>query len=197
MQKLVFCLLTAISIAATAQKKFDEYTSDRDVYQIQISLERDSSFYLWIDTYSMDDAITKCGFMLNRERQETFTKYLEQAKQKFIEWSEVAKKNAVKDDVSKEMDIVLYSEAFFQYGSKWCFDHSVRVKFKFMVTKGLYALVVLSDELTSNTNEFMTSDGIAIFFYSPAEVDSFLKKIAIEKVNEYIRKPKKEDLFKN
>lgn len=189
-------ILLCVAGAAMAQKKFDEYAADGDAYQIQITIDRDS-YYLWINSYSMDDAIAKCGFLVSREKHEAFLQSLEKAKQKFIEWSRVAKENSVEDGVSKEMDIVVNSEAFFMYGSKWCFDLRVKMKFKFMITKGLHSLVVFSDELVSTRNEFMKSDGVAIFFSSPEEIDSFMKKISIEKVNEYVLKPKAEDLFKN
>jgi len=91
-------------------------------------------------------------------------------------------------------------DAYFSYG-KYQFDFNQPLRFAFFVNKNKggtvdYELIVSTGELQSSSNQFMTSDGLAIIFNDVQELDDFLNKISIQKIDAFLAKPKTDALFK-
>ena len=51
-------------------------------------------------------------------------------------------------------------------------------------------------KLVASDNEFIKVDGFVIIFSNVNEIDNFLNKISLTNINNFINKPKEEDLFK-
>jgi hypothetical protein len=202
MKKILLIITLFTSIISFGQDKFTTYESsyiDKS-YNIDISIKDYPKFTLYINAYSLDKLHDKGGFMVTNKRHQAFLDALSQAKNKYQEWTNVAKENSV-TELDKPMKIDLRTEAYFMYGNKWQFDYGVFPSFYFKVAedeRGLqYILIVRSGELKSSSNEYMSVDGVAFAFSSVEEIDDFISKISQEKIDEFVNKPKADDLFKD
>lgn len=202
MKKILLIITLFTSIISFGQEKFTTYkgTYVETPYNIDISVKDYPKFTLYIDALSLDDLHDKGGFMVDDDKHQAFIDALNQAKSKYEEWYTVAKENNV-TELIKPMKIDLRTAAYFMYGNKWQFDYGVFPTFYFKIVKnerGLkHLLIVRSEELTSSSNEFMEVDGFAFIFSSADEIDDFISKISQEKIDEFVNKPKADDLFKD
>lgn len=186
-----------------AQQKFTTYdnTYANKTYDIQISTKDEKDgFSLYIDAMSLDKSHDRGGITINKKQHSDFINALNESKLKYLEWMKTAQDNNVKD-LSKAMSIKCKTGSFFRYGSGWQFQFLVIPTFNFRILETAgeveYLLTILTGELTASGNQYMKVDGFVLVFKSTDEIDSFVKAISIDAINEFISKPKAEDLFKN
>ena len=91
------------------------------------------------------------------------------------------------------------SGCFFTNEWHYDFDATYTFRYKIINLKDslYYTLIMQSDKLVASSNQFITHDGAYLSFRSEAEIDSFLDAISIVRINEYIKKPKVTNLFKD
>ena len=200
--KKFFLLAFAIfsNLALFAEDKISEYSMSyfgEEMYDIEVSKVKNGSFEFFI--YCQPKGSTKkIGFSLKSKKVEEFCHQLNSIKPKFAEWSKTAKDNNV-TDYDKKFDIDFSSvDAFFLYGSKWCFTYNIRFKPYFKVTKDGDCLIVFNiGELTASSNRFMSSKGFMMVFKSEEEIDEFIKALDIQKVlNKGEKDVERDNLFK-
>lgn len=202
LKTLATCLITSITIQSNAQEKFTTYdnTYSEKTYDIQISSKEKEKFSLYIDAMSLDSSHEKGGITIDQKQHLDFLNAIVEAKVKYEEWVKTAKENNVKE-LSKTMTIKSKAGGYFLYGSKWNFQYLVNLKYDFKIieSKGetKYLLLIKTGELQSSSNQFMKVDGFVFVFSSTKEIDDFTTAISIEKITEFINKPKKEALFKD
>lgn len=204
MRKTLLILILAYT-SVSAQEKFSTYKLYFDGVERNILIstsEKDKdkgNFTLWIDTQSRDKLYKKGSIDLTKKNYNDFVHTLTSAKAKYEEWVKTAKENNV-NDLSKEMTYKCNTECAFLM-SDWNFDHDVELSYGFRVSefKGNinYYLIVKTDKLVSSSNQFMDMDGLWLWFKSTEEIDSFLNSISMDKITEYVNKPKAEALFKD
>lgn len=199
---LLLLNLILLTISVDAQDKFTTYENvyAKETFDIQITLKDNSMFTLYINALSLDKLRDKGGFMVDNSQYNAFIDALNQAKLKYNEWVETAKKNNI-SELDKEMKIKNKVSAFFLYGNDWHFQLTVDLRFDFKILESAgeikYLLIVRSGELKSANNRFINVDGVVLVFSSESEIEDFLEGISEEKINTFRTKPKAEDLFKD
>lgn len=183
-----------------AQEKFTSYYNvyTEKNYEIQLNFEEDS-FWLWIDALSLDQMVTKAGFLVKKENYQGFISALKIAIIKYQEWVKVAKENNVKE-FDKEMPVTSEVAGYFLYGSDWYFQFNVFLDFDFKILESngeiKYLLIVRSGKMQSSKNEYIDIEDVVLVFSSAKETLDFLNSISLEKIETFKNKPKTEDLFK-
>jgi hypothetical protein len=209
MKKTIVLALAFLALQSNAQKdnvfnstKISEYTiSEMDVKKDIFFKKSDFGNYnLYLEGFSHDALSNKTGIILNKGKHLDFLINLRKAKDKYIEWVEIAKNNNVKD-MSKNMDFSIPCPFYFYLGNNFNIDLYNEAFFEFKVKTDAngntkYLLMVSSKVLKSIDNEFIKSDGMSIIFNSTKEIDYLLNEISIEQINKLLNEPNKEDLFK-
>jgi hypothetical protein len=195
----MLCTLVFTTFKAFSQEKFSTYKIYSKNYEIQIASKEDNKFDLYVDAKSLDKLHEVGGLLIRQSQHQDFLNAIAEAKLKYEEWIKIAKENNVKD-LYKPMNIKSKVDTYFSYG-KWQFHYDVDLIFAFNVlesSSGLYyTLTISTGELKSSSNEFMKVDGFYLRFSSPNEIDTFTNEISMQKINDFMNKPKVKDLFKD
>ena len=201
MKKLITILLILISLNGYSQTKIGTYHNSylNENYNIELDTKDTTKFDIYFYAHSFDNLINEGGFVIKQWGLEEFIKHIQDAKQKYIDWVKVAKENNV-TDLNKDMEIYTFASGFFKTGNHWHFQNEIDLKHIFRVRKDkniiLYSLFIGTGQLQASDNEFTNTDGFAIIFYSVKEIDDFLNKISMDKINFYLKESMKKDLFK-
>lgn len=206
MKKLLLLGVSFVfSLFVMAEEKVSEYSmsyfggyGDQEVFDIEASSVKNEKFSFYIYCSPKGGKTDKIGFILKSKEVKEFCEQLNAIKPKFEEWSKTAKDNNV-TNYDKKFDTDFSStNAFFLYGSKWCFSYSFKFKPYFKVTNDGECLVVFNiGELTSVSNRFMTNKGFMMVFKSSQEIDAFIQALDVDKVfKKGEEKAKENDLFK-
>lgn len=189
-----------LPLGITAQNVFTTYQSNvsSKPFNIYASTKDNGSFSsLIIDMYSNDDLHPRGGIMIDSEKHKEFLDKLTEAKFKYSEWVKVAKQNKVKD-FRKEMKINFQGETvYFFYDETINMQMSCDLQFLFSVIGENMALIIKTGPVKSLLYEDMTHKGFSFIFMSEKEISDFVNKISIANINEYLGKPKTDDLFKD
>lgn len=193
------------SITTQAQQQFARYVNPLldDSCNIEISIAKEGyegyKFKLWIDAAPMDELHHPGGIALEDKHYQSFIKAMGAAKKKYKKWVAVAKANNV-TEFYKDMAVKDSIGGYFKYADEWQFDYSVNLEFAFQVIKNEdktdYLLLVRTGRMKAFDNENMTTDGYMLIFQSVEKIDTFLDKISQPKIDAFLNRPKKEELFK-
>lgn len=192
----MMALMMCFTMVSFGQEKYSSYDQTYGSENFEIAISGDSTnFKIYVNAYSLDRSIKNGGVILDTKTLEGFTQMLKNAKGKYIEWVDIAKQNKI-TEMSKPMEYKTKCKGFFSYGT-WQFDYSVTLtsRFKILETKNL--LLLDTQEMVSETNQFMKCDGFAFIFSDVKEIDNLLLLLSKEELKKFFEKPKKEDLFKN
>jgi hypothetical protein len=202
---MVLCLALVLSYFGYTQETYSTYTNSvtKLEYKIQISTKEDGTFSLFIDAMPMGNSmVEKGGFSIKSQQLQGFLNNLTFAYNKFIEWDSTAKANNV-TSLRKEMDIKSQKiSGYFLYGSDWKFDFLVKPTFIYSIMAFgedeniWHGLLVYSGKMTASNNEFMDCEGFSLTFSNADEIKIFMELIDFKSIEEFINKPKTEDLFK-
>jgi hypothetical protein len=200
MKQLIFILLL-ISFNAYSQENFSTYRNEytKATYNIQIAKNKDNTFRLYIDSWSVDKSSTKGGIIIDEKDYNNFVNYLIKSKDKYKEWTETAKSNNVKE-LDKIMNYKCHANSYFMYGKEWQFAFDIQLKSHFMVLEVVdvkYLLLIKTGQLVSSSNQFMKVSDFMIVFENTDEIDKFLNAIQLSKIKEFMLQPDKKDLFKD
>lgn len=197
---LFIAFLFLIGFKCFAQDKFTTYDNAyfEKTFDIQISTKDKVDFTLWIDAHSFDKLHKEGGIEVSKKQYDNFLNALKESKLKYVEWIKTAKENNVKE-LDKEMTVKCKFDCYFEYGD-WNFQRNVTPNFRFKILPKendiLYLLIMSTGELQSSSNQFMKVDGFALVFSSESEIDDFINVISLQKINDFLNKPKAENLFK-
>ena len=145
---------------------------------------------------SMDKLLESGGILITEKEHDLFLSTLNEAKVKYTEWVTTAKETNV-TDLLKSMIYKVEVVGFFKYGSKWNFQYGVNLTFDFAIVNGKNLLIVRTGKLTPLSNQYMTHDGFVFVFQNEKEIDDFVNVLSVDKVKEFMNKPKSTDLFKD
>lgn len=201
---IIAMILMSTSLNYAQTQSFNNYINEYidKSYDITITGKDTNKYDIWIDAYSLDDINKYGGIIIKNKAEESFKTALLTAKDKYIEWVNIAKQNNVKDLI-KDMDIKIKGvETYFSYGNSTHFMFNVKLKFSINIheTKSgniEYLLLVKTGELTASDNQFMKINGFVLIFTDINSIDAFLQIINHNLIIDYISKPKTDDLFKN
>src|SRR5690606_6813719 len=145
-------LFALMNTALNAQQKVGEYEMGYFSAGKPLSIEAEEAGHFWVYATSMDRAGQEAGYKIDAKHLDQFKSDLLTSKDKFVEWSAVAKANNVTElvkDIPVDMPKLT---AFFVYGRSVHFTFGVRptVKFMILAESAKHVLVINSGEITAS-----------------------------------------------
>lgn len=198
MKRLILIFLSLFFASGIyAQTKVDTYYNSYFERSYSIAASHNDgdelSIYFQVAGETTD---TDIRFVLEGEAKiNSFISSLTNLRDKYSEWSKVAKENNVKD-YSKDFDITFPIIEVAWYGSQWWFDFSVLLEPRFKVSKEGKCYAIFVGEAESSRNEYITEDYYWVFA-SVNDFNTLINKIqptAIEKKLSQKKAP--DELFK-
>lgn len=193
--------ITSIWKISNAQDKFATYDNSyaRRTFDIKLSENDNEEFLVYIDALSLDNLYKTGGLLIQEEELNGFIESLNQAKLKYVEWEKTAKENNV-TELDKRMEISSVVSGYFLFGREWhmCFGINLTFDYKIIENNGTvkYLLIVRTGKMKSSRSKYTVVDGVVLVFSSVDEIDKFVNALSIDKIEEFLDKPKAEDLFK-
>lgn len=186
-------------LVSFAQDKIGTYEMSyftKDPTQL-VEASKDGSFYILGVSLNGGTTGRTGGITVEAKKLVEFKAALAQARDKYAEWLQVAKANAV-SELDKAMEIAAPKVQGYWLTSNWHFDFSTPLTFRFKVmTDGKQLLIVTTEKLQASDNQFMDHDGFAFVFSSVAEVDALLALLDQAKVTAHFEeKEKAKAIFK-
>lgn len=197
---IIFSLIILVSQSTVvAQQKFDSYLSSyfkNKEFDIKLAIENELKYTLYIDMQSKE-GINNGGMILTHDSHQEFIDSLTKAKNKFVEWTNVAKTNKV-TEVTKQIELDFSPPAcYFRIGDNKYTHRNSNFVFIFNIEDSNPSLSIWTQNLKATENRYITHEGFLLIFRTEKEITDFLNKISVQKVKDFIKKPKTSDLFKN
>ena len=202
--KNILTIILLSPLLLFSQEEIGSYEIFGTEYKVQAT-EPDSKgkYTLYVDGYASDGLVSQGGLMIQSKKIDDFLISLNEAKNKFIEWTATAKENNI-SDLSKDIKSSPPKiEGYFLYGD-WNFDFSVSPYYKYLISKSektgkvSYCLSLYSGELQASDNQYIDAEDFIYPFYSLEEIEIFIslfdKQLVDDKFNS---KNSKDDLFKD
>ena len=192
---IIVCLFC--SLVAHAQGVFvGNYTMSyfHKSYDIKASELKNGEFTVYIQV-SAERESTRAMISIESDKLEEFKQSLVQMKEKFEEWSKVAKDNNV-TSILKEMGIKFPSTTFCWLGSEWFFSFEQKVNPKFLVLSDGNPVALFMKTVESSSNQYIDETFYWVFSNSE-EIDKLISQLNYEKIkSELEKKENASDLFK-
>ncbi|PXV61980.1 hypothetical protein CLV62_12323 [Dysgonomonas alginatilytica] len=193
--KLVFLVcIFLISNASFAEKTVGSYSSSyfNKVYDIEAGEIKNGKFSVYIQVPAKSDNRTMV--LIESDQIKEFNSILLQMKDKFVEWSKVAKDNNV-TELSKSMDLRLPKTTICWQGSKWFFSFGQKLQPSFMILESGKHVVTLVQKVTSSSNQYI-DETIYWVFADPQEIDELIAQLDFDKIKSKLEEDKNSsDLF--
>lgn len=193
----ILCFLFfAIILSVNAQKKVDSYYNeyfekDFDILVAEDEKKEEYTLYLGVSAEREHrEAVISIKSKDLKKSRET----LIQIKEKFIEWSKIAKENNV-TDMTKSMDYSLSRVTVAWYGSKWFFAFNQTLRPTFSILKDGRHIIFFTKKVTASSNEYIDEE-IYWAFLTPEEIDIIISWLDAGKIKKLMDSEKnKKDLF--
>lgn len=187
---LTLCLISVVSFA---QKEIGTYHND--LFQKEYSVECDESGKYYIQI-SGETESRKCFFIVENENIDAFRQSLNDVKNKYVEWCNVAKENKI-TTMYKYMDIKFKSGIFMWLGTEW-YGNYATPKPGFLISKtGKYLCLLFSgNEIKDISNQYITEKAFWVFS-SVEEIEELQNLLSEKTLQEFQNESNKaNDLFK-
>ena len=200
MKKNITILLVLLSSFVYCQEEsYTSYESEFFEKEFNINISKRTNGYNFIIyAESLDTRSNRAALIIKEKLIPNFIGLLQKSKEKYIEWTAVAKQNKI-DEFDKIIDYKSKRyQAAFTYGD-WQNDNKVILQATYKVIESGYVVKIENKyKLKSESNQFMKSEGFIFVFKSEKDFDDLISKIDIKKAKEAFFKNSKElDLFKN
>ncbi len=189
MKKLfLLTLLALVSISVSAQEVVGHYTSAYFKKDFEImAYNKDSELKLYIQVMGEREHHNVVLIIDGENSINSFISSLTSIRDKYAEWSKVAKDNNV-GKYSKNFDITFNKfKVAWYYGSEWEFDYYEKPTPKFMITEDGDVLMVVYSEATASDNEYITEE----YYFVLASINEFNE--LIDKIQPSVLKSKLEE----
>jgi hypothetical protein len=177
---------------SNAQEQFTTYdnTFCGKEFIIFVSSKGNGVFTLWINAMPVDDTSNTCGIIVKEDDYFKFIDALKAAKSIYEDNVKAAKEKNVKN-LDKAIRLYYSSDVYFKQ-DKMYMQKDVPLCFNFNASetngKADYYLFVNTGKLTALNNTSVHSNGGSLVFSSAEEVDKFLDKISVNKIDSFILK---------
>jgi hypothetical protein len=192
---IIACLLCFLNVAL-AERVVGRYSLSYfdKTYEIEASKIERGKFSVFIQV-SAKDADTRAMLDITNDKVDELKQALSEMKEKFMEWSNIAKDNNV-TEMEKTMDIRFPSMSVCWHGSKWFFSFGHKFQPKFMILESGKHIVLITRKVTSSSNKYI-DETIYWVFSNPEEIDELISQLDIERIESELTKTKNEsELFK-
>ena len=194
---LLLILLVTYCVMGYGQIKVAEYYSKGydNTFDIDATESKNGTFDLYIYCHSFEEQ--PAGFIVKNKNLTDFCIALNAVKNKYEEWTKLAKENGV-DDYSKAFDVKFKPvTAFFRYGDNWHQFYKDFLKPVFYTIGGQYLVVMNSGVIAASDNRYITVKGFSLAFASVEEIDNFIKLLNTEAILQKLKgKTATDELFK-
>tara|TARA_R110000765_G_C18602266_1_gene569299 strand:- start:51 stop:611 length:561 start_codon:yes stop_codon:yes gene_type:complete len=179
MKKVLLVLaMIALTFGMNAQEEYGTYKSG--TISASVTLDKGKVFL----DLTKDG---KYGLILTQKDRLALTTFLNDSRIKFIEWSEKAVANSVKD-IHKDIDKKSF-KGIFSYGGWKIGTSSLRTIF-WVEKDGTTNLYLYGSVMTSSTNRYMKSDSAMVTITSEDDFNSLINIISDKTVNDFLEKKK-------
>lgn len=190
MKKILLMAFAIIAFVSNAFETIGTYSVWNGLisYKVKVSsLNKDSTFSYMIQVGGFKSFNDEIYIELNSNDVDKFLSAMQQAKNKFNEWKEIAKDNNLKD-VFKQMDIDLPEMRLVWKGSRWFCSKGFILSPHFNVGDNLeYCTLSLIGIALSQDNKYI-SKKYQVVFLNNTEVDGLLYLLNNKNVYEQLRK---------
>lgn len=153
-----------------------------EIYDILVVNDGDLRLYIQVSGERKPDRVM---FLISGEQKiREFSKALETAKEKFMDWSRVAEENNVKN-FDKRIDVVFPNITVCWYGLEWWFDFFERPNPRFIVTDSGECVFVMTGTATASSNEYV-DQVYSVALASEIEFEELLKNIQVENLMDFL-----------
>lgn len=179
MKKVLLVLaMVALTFGMNAQEKYGTYKSG--TISASVTLDEGTVFL----DLTKDG---KYGLILKQKDRLALTTFLNDSRIKFIEWSEKAVANSVKD-INKDIDNKSF-KGIFSYGGWNIGTSSLRTIF-WVEKDGTTKLYLYGSVITSSSNKYIQSDTAMFAITSEDDFNSLINIISNKTVNDFLEKKK-------
>lgn len=197
MKKNLFVMSVMLLLVAPlyAQDVVNSYFNGyfNKTYDVEASLDT-GELRIYFDVEGDSNSDDVCFSLRGEEQVEAFENALLAAKEKYVEWVEVAISNNV-TKMTKEMGITFPRVTVCWYGSQWWFDYNHPITPYFLITNSGEYVCVFRGEATASSNDYIDQK-YYLALSSPEDFDNLYNalrpQVIIEKLNSNKRV---EDLF--
>jgi len=192
----ILSFLVIFSGLINAQEVIDSYTMGyfNKNYEIEASKGKSDDFTVYIQV-NAERSTTKANYLIKSGKLNDFKEALIATKDKYVEWSKVAKENNV-TDMSKEIDVKFPNVDIAWLGSKWFFSFEKKLAPKFLILKDGQHVVTFVNKSTASSNQYIDETTYWVFA-DVKEFDEFIQKLDLDKINGKLEKSEsKAELFK-
>lgn len=199
MKKILFLMTVLTMLVPTttyAEKVVGIYHSNywNKDFDIEASDIENGKFSIYIQVPAKSES-TRAMLSFEDSDVEELKGTLLQIKEKYAEWSKIARENNV-TDMNKEMDFKLPSCTICWKGTKWFFSFRNRIQPSFLILDDGKHVISFVEKVTASSNRYI-DETIYWIFSSPKEIDEFISILNIDKIKEkLLSKEKASDLFK-
>lgn len=193
MKKLTLLSVIIISTITFSQENVSNYKTSFTKQTHNVDIDRETK-NIYIDALSMDVSSKEGGLILSDVQRLEFLEKIKQAKKIYSNWSKISIQNEVKE-INKDMALDQNVTAYFYHTERINFQHSVELIFEFAVINYKPMIFIRTGEIKSGRNENVTSKGLIVILSDENEVDEFIDAISTYKIEEFLLKPRIEDLF--
>jgi hypothetical protein len=198
MKKILFLLACSLCFlnVAFAEKVVGKYSLSYfdKTYEIEASEIKKDKFSIYIQV-SAKKSNTRAMLEIESDKVDELKQALSKMKEKFVEWSNIARDNNV-TDMTKSMDIRFPSMSICWRSSKWFFSFEHRFQPEFMILESGKHVVFITKKATSSSNKYIDETIYWVFAY-PEEIDELISQLDIERIKSELTKTQNEsDLFK-
>ncbi|MES2513515.1 MAG: hypothetical protein V4580_05195 [Bacteroidota bacterium] len=165
-------------------------------FEIHVEVCTNEIMNYYIHTCSVDKISNKTALTLNELELKTFLNYLTTISRNYANWTEIAIKNDVQNYSKKGSESTISLPGAFYLG-KWHFDKSIELHSLFNVTDSKSTISIISDEITTNDNQFMSNKGLSFIFSNTTEIENLINLMDRKTILDfYYNKKKLDALFK-
>lgn len=195
--KKLFCLLITLIVVnfAYAEKKIGSYRLsyfDKE-YDIKVSELKNGKFTVYIHTESKGSS--QSTLLVESNDLENFITALQTMKDKYVEWSRVAKDNNV-TEMSKEIEVKFPKTTVAWFGSKWYFSFDKKLQPRFVIMDDGTHVASIVTKFTSSSNRYI-DETIYWVFSDPSDIDDLISNLDVNKILAELNKSSSDaDLFK-
>ena len=136
---------------------------------------------------------SRYGLVLDKKSRVKFVEFLKSSRVKFLDWSNKAIENGVKD-MTKDIGSIK-TRVFFKYGS-WHFGSSNLTAIFGVTKRGSVNMYIYGSAVTSSNNQYIESDSVIMSLTSDKDFDSLIDVLSDDTINSFIeKKSNNEKLF--
>ena len=193
MKKLLFIsslMLFIFTVRSYSEKVISTYSLSyfNKQYDIEASDIKNGQFSLYVQVNAEKD-FTRAMIGLKSQDIPEFIEFLNKMKEKYIEWSDVAKTNKV-INISKDMDLKSPSITICWSSSEWFFSFGQKLQPRFLVIDNGKMVVSIYKKVTASSNRYIDEE-IYWVFSDPKEIDELILQLNINQIMKKLQEDEK------